>query len=265
MLLRSMAVNPVTSVNDDVLLWQERMKKTVEDWERVLPMFQHFLYSHYAHAGIPGQCQVCFMRRASYRCVECFDSPAWCSSCVVTAHKNQPFHWVDRWNGRHFERRDLGTDPDLDFIISLGHKSSDLEDDDDEAGQRCCPKGQKYKMTVVHVNGVHSCTVATCTCVPTIDTFHAGLPAQLLNAGLFPATSGEFPRSVFTFEFLHMHRIFSVQTKCSGRDFMRAVERLSSSLGLAAEKQKVCRMWVLHRKRLLTAVIIVLLSRTQCC
>lgn len=201
-------------------------------------MIQHFVYSHYAHSGIPGQCQVCFMRPATYRCVECFDSPAWCSSCVVTAHRNLPFHWVDWWNGHHFERRDLGTDPDLDFIINLGHKSSD---DSDEVEELCCPLGQEYKMTIVHVNGIHSCRVATCACALTIDGFAAELPVQLLNAGLFPATSGNLPRTSFTFEFLHMQRIFSVQTKCSARDFMRALQRLSESLGLATEKQKVRR------------------------
>ncbi|KAI5987928.1 hypothetical protein EDC04DRAFT_2532665, partial [Pisolithus marmoratus] len=52
------------------------------------------------------------------RCMSCTGVHAWCGPCAVKAHKNLPFHKVQRWNGTHYEATSL---MELGFLWHIGH------------------------------------------------------------------------------------------------------------------------------------------------
>ncbi|KDQ05894.1 hypothetical protein BOTBODRAFT_122150 [Botryobasidium botryosum FD-172 SS1] len=146
-------------------------------------------------------------------CTECWESPFYCASCIVEQHRNLPFHRVEQWNGRFFERKELAA---LGLVIGLRHH-----------GHLCtqAPSDRATtKFTIVHTNGVHNVTVAYCHCAPrTKDT------DQLLLAGLFPGTF-ERPASAFTFAVLKEHHIHSLQSKKAAYDYFEALRRLTDNV-----------------------------------
>jgi hypothetical protein len=61
-------------------------------------------------------CTVCNSTLGTYRCIDCFGPHLLCSVCCVSAHSNSPFHWIQRFNGQHFERADLD---ELGLVIDV--------------------------------------------------------------------------------------------------------------------------------------------------
>ncbi|KAI6137144.1 hypothetical protein F5141DRAFT_1230928 [Pisolithus sp. B1] len=65
-----------------------------------------------------GICEQCCEAEGSVWCMSCTGAHAWCGPCAVKAHKNLPFHKVQRWNGAHYQPTSL---MDLGFLWHIGH------------------------------------------------------------------------------------------------------------------------------------------------
>ena len=147
------------------------------------------------------------------RCLECMQPTLQCTSCIRSAHRHQPFHWVQQQKGQYFVRVDLES---IGFELCLGH-----------GGHRCknIATGQPpTPMTVVHHNGTHKVNIAWCQCPDSGD--HVD---QLMLHGLFPATLTS-PQTAFTFEMLNQAHIHILQSKKSAYDYIWALRRLTNNV-----------------------------------
>jgi hypothetical protein len=65
--------------------------------------------------------QVCFTckKEANWRCLDCFAGPTYCTECCRTSHSRDPFHRIERWTGKFYERSWLWK---VGSVIHLGHK-----------------------------------------------------------------------------------------------------------------------------------------------
>ncbi|KAI6097513.1 hypothetical protein F5141DRAFT_988257, partial [Pisolithus sp. B1] len=63
-------------------------------------------------------CEQCSEAEGSVWCMSCAGVHAWCGPCAVKAHRNLPFHKVQRWNGAHYQPTSL---MDLGFLWHIGH------------------------------------------------------------------------------------------------------------------------------------------------
>jgi hypothetical protein len=136
---------------------------------------------------------------------------------------------VEHWNGSCFVRQDLS---DLGAEIHLGHCGQACPDVDWEKAKRRQPA---LKLTVVDRNGIHRAHFRPCVCGAEPRCGERGAPGQtrpqqLLSAGLFPATTGPYPETVFTFALLEEYRILTLHTKMNTKDFMDALQRLTYGL-----------------------------------
>ncbi|KAI6040015.1 hypothetical protein EDC04DRAFT_2602760 [Pisolithus marmoratus] len=86
-----------------------------------------------AKAGI---CEQCEEAEGSVWCMSCAGVHSWCGPCAVKAHRNLPFHKVQRWNGTHYEPTCLMV---LGFLWHIGHGGdpcprNSSDPDPDESG-----------------------------------------------------------------------------------------------------------------------------------
>ncbi len=152
-------------------------------------------------------------RKATTRCLECGAKEALCDECCVEDHRSLYFHWIDKWNGRFFERKDLA---DLGLKIYLGHRDHP------------CPNipTRNHKPTyfvITHTNGVHRCNVEFCHCAGREDA-----PFQLISAGLWPGTL-DMPETAFTEAVLRTwHLEWNISHK-SAQDYWRVLVRLTNN------------------------------------
>ncbi|KAI5992060.1 hypothetical protein EDC04DRAFT_2520800, partial [Pisolithus marmoratus] len=63
-------------------------------------------------------CEQCSQAEGSVWCMSCIGMHAWCGPCAVKAHRNLPFHKVQRWNGTHYQATSL---MELGFSWHVGH------------------------------------------------------------------------------------------------------------------------------------------------
>ena len=171
-------------------------------------ILQDLLYRDH-HPDIPGICSAegC-TRAANTRCRECRQAAPVCVECCVIQHRNHPLHWIDLWNGRFFERRDLSQ---LGFIIYLGH-----------GGHPCHQRASNSKpinFVVVHENGVHQCKIEYCQCANRPE-----LLSQLIRADYFPATLIR-TETLFTTELLEDFILDYEISKKSTQDYLRRIVR----------------------------------------
>jgi CxC2 like cysteine cluster associated with KDZ transposases len=156
--------------------------------------------------GVAGQMRTC-------RCNDCFQLPLTCKECFIRQHKNQPFHWVQQWNGNFFVRCDIST---LGHIIILGHHGNP------------CPNISNLmpptNFLVAHTNGIHRTRVVFCTCIGPIDRMQ-----QLLSSQLFPATT-ERPTAAFTFGLLREFHMHSLESKATAYGYMGGLRRLTDNM-----------------------------------
>lgn len=146
------------------------------------------------------------------RCEECGQKAPQCLKCILHDHQHLHYHWIDRWNGCHFERVDLG---ELGHIIHLGH--SDLP------CHNASKNARAMYFIVVHTNGVHRCRIQYCECAG-----HDENPFQLIRAGLWPS-SLERTETAFTHALLrHWHLDWDISHK-SAQDFYRVLQRLTNN------------------------------------
>ncbi|TDL13548.1 hypothetical protein BD410DRAFT_688437, partial [Rickenella mellea] len=183
----------------------------MEKWKPHFKLLQNGILSREADIGIPGICRGAGCEKAAlYRCLECTQGLPYCDSCIVTAHRHLPLHWVDKWDCGYFNRVEVST---LGLIVHLGHR-----------GEPCpnIPTGANFSpsnMATLHVNGMHSLKIHWCHCVD---------PSQLIHAGFFPATP-ETPESAFTIQLLEEFHLHALTSKKSAYDFVRALYRLGNN------------------------------------
>ncbi|TFK81364.1 hypothetical protein K466DRAFT_438418, partial [Polyporus arcularius HHB13444] len=146
---------------------------------------------------------------AMVRCRECTQLAPVCEDCMVSSHRNQPFHWVDKWNGSYFERKGLA---DLGLVMNLGHD-----------GEPCpnLPTGapKPIDVVIVHMNGVHQGKLQECHCVN-----RPSLVTQLMRADIFPASLHRI-ETAFTHEVLKAYDLLFNLAKVSTLDFVRWLAR----------------------------------------
>ena len=185
-----------------------------------------------------GKCQSCRAKSFSHRCLECFGHPSFCKDCCLMAHKLNPYHSVEKWNGGCFVKQSLY---DLGLVLHLGHQgepcpsySSDAPSCQAVAGvtvDDCdTQEDDGYEdifiedaLWVVHASGVIQTRIRYCNC--------AGSPnrhTQLLRHQLFPATVSA-PQTAFTFAALDYFEIDVLECKTSAMNFFNKLKRQTSN------------------------------------
>lgn len=147
-----------------------------------------------------------------WRCTECIDQEPSCGLCLRDRHRNSPFHQVQRWNGKFFERSSLGA---VNLAIHLGHPGGRCPGTtNDEMGT---------VMTVADVTGIHTMRMFSCKCrghgedaEPVIE--------QLLRARFWPATFTN-PRSIYTFRLMDHWHLDVMQGKKPVYDYWLSLQR----------------------------------------
>ncbi|KAI0653954.1 hypothetical protein C8Q70DRAFT_1048186 [Cubamyces menziesii] len=153
---------------------------------------------------------------ANIRCLDCLSDAHVCSTCAVQRHVHNPWHRVQRWEGRAYEATTLRA---LGMVVRLGHGSD---------RSQCSNPILRPSFTVVDLNGRHVISVQFCGCD---KAGNAGDHVQqLLRRRLYPATDVE-PNTAFTFSLLAHYHIQSLQGKISMYDYYTSVERLTDNTG----------------------------------
>ncbi|KAF7760546.1 hypothetical protein Agabi119p4_11222 [Agaricus bisporus var. burnettii] len=151
--------------------------------------------------------------RALYRCLECFTHVPMCSDCIIKCHRDQPFHRIQRWTGRLFEKAALS---DLGHVLFFGHQ-----------GHRCPNnKDSPNNFVVVHTNGTHDCKILYCQCNPLNRRQDKAL--QLIRHQLFPP-SLDLPQTVFTFTVLKDFDRHSLNAKSSNYDYHKTLKEYTDA------------------------------------
>ncbi|KAI6111661.1 hypothetical protein EDD16DRAFT_1485659 [Pisolithus croceorrhizus] len=223
-----------------------------------------------------GICEQCSEAEGSVWCMSCAGVHAWCGPCAVKAHRNLPFHKVQRWNGAHYQPTSL---MDLGFLWHIGHggdpcpcnwSNPDPEESghvtgDDTPNHRSVGfllgrpyddpvirKSSQFQMTIVHTEGIFSHEVSVCKC-PGSDPndWHFDLLCQRL----FPASIFK-PKTAFTFDVLDHFLIDALECKTSAMSFYQKLKRFTNNAfpervpDRYRELMRVSQLWrdLKHRK-----------------
>lgn len=129
-------------------------------------------------------------------------------------HYPTPFFLLQRWTGNYFERTSLKK---LGLRIQLGHPY----------GERCLVPELPYMddFVIIDTNGIHEVGLNFCGCQNGGPKAH---DIQLLRSSLYPST-GINPRTAATFTVLKHFHLLSFESKLSGYEYVKAVERLTSN------------------------------------
>ncbi|KAF7793609.1 hypothetical protein EIP86_004723 [Pleurotus ostreatoroseus] len=139
-------------------------------------------------------------------------------------HAASPFHNIEHWNGRYFEKTTLRS---IGLTIQLGHRP----------GVKCSnPIPGPIDFVVLHTNGLHPVEIHYCGCQ---QLAVAGTRLQqLLRCELFPATVAE-PTTAATFRMMEQFHILTLQGKLTGYDFYLSLEYLSNNTGLGMKSSRL--------------------------
>ncbi|KAF7311821.1 CxC2 domain-containing protein [Mycena indigotica] len=165
-------------------------------------------------ASLPS-CPDCQENEPVYRCRDCFGGAMRCGSCCVRAHRENPFHTIEFWNGTCFVRHSLKS---LGLRIQLGHPPL----------QECDrPNPARDDFVLLHCGGIHNISVDFCGCHLSSDPCYI----QLLRVGMFPAST-DTPRTCATFSCLDQYHSLTLQGKITGYDYYKSLEGLTNATGL---------------------------------
>ena len=147
--------------------------------------------------NIDQTCGRCNCQPGLICCRDCHHSPVFCDDCTLKTHLHLPFHKLDKWNGRFFQKSSLHA---LGYIMCLDH------------GGQACPHalptpGFDTTVTMVHINGIFKHHILWCACPNASNSY-----LQLFKAGLF-ASSSKRPHTAFTFNVLDYYYIDSWSAK----------------------------------------------------
>ncbi|KAJ6454053.1 hypothetical protein C8R47DRAFT_997428 [Mycena vitilis] len=155
---------------------------------------------------------------AEWRCCDsvCFGEIMRCSSCIVASHAQLPTHFVEKWNGKFFERSRMGL-RSLGQRVQLGHPPGVV-----------CPKRKPADVDFVlyDVTGVHKLAVDFYGCLPAVER-----RVQLMRACWWPAMILK-PNTCVTFACLKLFQILNCLGKLSAYDFLRVLEMITNHDGL---------------------------------
>ncbi|KAJ7801206.1 hypothetical protein B0H14DRAFT_3489894 [Mycena olivaceomarginata] len=170
------------------------------------------LCSHCRQASIPLPA-----RPGLYRCTSCYGDQMLCVDCMVLAHRTNPLHQIEEWDGAFFVASSLQA---LGLRVQLGH----------QPGERCAePVPLHSKLVVLHVNGIHEVAMDACDCE---RRAWAGPPEeQLQRAGWFPATDTR-PRTCATVEMLDQFLLQTYQAKTTMYDYYSVLEKSTNNAGI---------------------------------
>ncbi|KAF7373737.1 hypothetical protein MSAN_00584800 [Mycena sanguinolenta] len=157
-----------------------------------------------------------------HRCEECFTGALFCTPCLISIHADNPFHFVQTWNGTFFERNTLRS---LGLRIQLGHARGEACPGTLARAPEERANTDKNSFCVVHTNGIHEVALDFCSCGKAQS--HA---VQLLRARLYPATTLR-PSSAASFNVLRKFHMHSFESKCSAYEFYNALARETNNTG----------------------------------
>ncbi|KAF6745175.1 hypothetical protein DFP72DRAFT_794913, partial [Ephemerocybe angulata] len=144
----------------------------------------------------------------AYRCKDCGIGGLWCQSCVISAHRFNPLHRIEGWNGEFWARWSLKA---LGLRIQVGHPPGEAC-----PSPQCAPNDD---FIILDSDSVYEVGLDYCNCEKTVPAIQ-----QLLRARLFPATIIH-PRSTATSRVLETFQMLSHTGKVSGHEFMVAIQR----------------------------------------
>ncbi|EJF55675.1 hypothetical protein DICSQDRAFT_184244 [Dichomitus squalens LYAD-421 SS1] len=171
------------------------------------------------HATVASKAQ---NRRTLYYCEDCFTPVRKCIDCILTSHREHPFHRIHSWVAEKgcWLRVKLG---DIGYQMALHH-----------GGYRCpSATSEGRDIVVVHEHGIESVPVVYCACMDAPPD-----PSQLMEAGLWPAT-WEKPRSAITLAALKTFHSLSHNAHTNAHDFVAHLERLSDGVITVDVKDRV--------------------------
>ncbi|KAK6974482.1 hypothetical protein R3P38DRAFT_3335742 [Favolaschia claudopus] len=151
-----------------------------------------------------------------FRCMDCMSGGRLvCASCVRDAHAQLPFHRVQKWNGRFFDRVSLKS---LNVRIQLGHWHGPV--------RRCLvpEKAPGDDFVIIDTSGIHTVGLDYCGCGQ-----GGPRPVQLLRAQLWPSTTTN-PRTAATFSVLRHFHLLGFESKCATLEFYQCLARESDNL-----------------------------------
>ena len=155
-------------------------------------------------------------------------------------HKYIPFHRIQLWNGKYFEKLDI---LNCQLILNLDHGTNDYplnpynldpvpdsynatqegirdESNGGETLNNHPPHNTplQSELIVVTSAGIFMCSVTWCQCTKSSNAYIE----LLLRAKLYPA-SFKAPRTVFTFEVLDNFRIDALECWTAAMNFMSKI------------------------------------------
>ncbi|KAJ7751515.1 hypothetical protein DFH07DRAFT_774758 [Mycena maculata] len=169
-------------------------------------------------------CPRCDRRKGDYRCTDCLGGgELLCGECLVKAHRQLPFHRVERWTGSMFEQKSL---KELGLRIQLGHWHGKM---------RACSNPLRAAgddFVIIDVLGIHRVGLDYCGCG------HGGHPSvQLFRAGLWAATTTN-PKTAVTFAVLRKYHLLSFESKCAALEFYQSLARETNNLKHKKDKDR---------------------------
>jgi hypothetical protein len=137
-----------------------------------MPQIQQCILATFAHPQLGDVCECA--KPGLYRCVECFNAPMWCYTCIVREHRYNPFHHIEQWGGKMFVRDALATQRPFDKTTSpptdLSHLhilvSTHLRT---HQPHPFCPQHNPSEPTIARFtvgdhNGFHTAYIEFCDC-----------------------------------------------------------------------------------------------------
>jgi len=242
---RSRTAGKVCGHYDIHVLLSDKRQQTQNEFLREYLSRRHgILIEILRHESLPSKtlCSNCQQSTGTHRCQDCFNFNLWCSACCVSTHTNLPFHRIQMWNGRFFERSDLlTTQLTLDlrhypdncpsnaetqpmFDLDLSDEADEFEDGDppSEPSGFTTHSGSRSNLIIVSSAGIFRRSVRWCHCAKSPDKYLE----LLLRAKLFPA-SFKNPKTAFTFEVLDHFRVDALECKTAAMNFMSKIQRIT--------------------------------------
>ncbi|KAI0699067.1 hypothetical protein C8T65DRAFT_581590, partial [Cerioporus squamosus] len=161
--------------------------------------------------------------RTLFQCQDCPMSATACRACVLQDHRARPFDRIRRWSPEDECWEKVST-ADLGNVVYLGH------------GSGCCPKILKHDdgtpdpqsrtriITVLHEHGLVDMPFVFCICENALPD-----PAQLLAAGLWPAT-WDTPETATTLNALETFHNLSLQAQVNIHDYLEHLKRMTDGV-----------------------------------
>ncbi|KAF7798643.1 hypothetical protein EIP86_009867 [Pleurotus ostreatoroseus] len=196
------------------------------EWSKEIDFFLREMIWLEGLRGIEQRCEKCGKSNGItlVRCKDCIGGPLYCTFCCVQMHAANPFHNIEHWNGRYFEKTNLRS---IGLVVQLGHRP----------GIKCPnPVPGPIDFVVLHTNGLHPVEIHYCGCQ---QLAVAGTRLQqLLRYELFPATVAE-PTTAATFRMMEQFHILTLQGKLTGYDFYLSLEYLCNNTGLGTKSSRL--------------------------